>query len=67
MVGVSYLNENNKEKAKIFFQKALASVKLLSEDDWHKAYPGNDPVVAGQGLSEMVTAIEKNLQKANSG
>ena len=41
--------------------RALEEAKKLNERYWEKAYPGNDPRVAAQGLKEMLQAIESNL------
>lgn len=61
MAGLAHMNLGDAERARIYFQKALFWTETLKESDWHKAYPGNDPRVAGQGILEMKRAIEHNL------
>lgn len=61
MRGVSLLNLGRKEEARGELEEALTGAKKLTEEDWHMAYPGNDPRIAKQGLSEMVKAIEHNI------
>lgn len=59
--GIALLNLGEKDTARGLFEQALAEAKLLTSADWELAYPGNDPRIAGQGLTEMVEAIEFNL------
>ncbi|MDO8561019.1 MAG: tetratricopeptide repeat protein [bacterium] len=59
--GVSMLNQNQKEEAKKAFIQAKINANLLTEADWHKAYPGNDPKSAGKGLESMKKIIESDL------
>jgi hypothetical protein len=33
----------------------------MTEQDWGKAYPGNDPLIYGKGLESMRTTINNNL------
>jgi len=61
MYGVSLLNVEEREKAHAVFERALKEAQKLTQNDWERAYPGNDPAVAGQGLAEMIEAIKKNL------
>ncbi|MBI2108958.1 MAG: hypothetical protein HYT93_02125 [Parcubacteria group bacterium] len=61
MTALAHMNLGNNEKAKIYFQKALFWAETLTESDWHRAYPGNDPNVAGQGVYEMKEAIRFNI------
>lgn len=42
--------------------KAKEDATKLVEDDWAKAYPGNDPKIAGRGLSEFKKTIERNIE-----
>ena len=66
MYGLSLMNLGRGEEAIPFLEKALAEAKKLSEADWHKAYPGNDPSVAKTGLEEVVKSITYNLDLAVS-
>ena len=61
MKGLALLNLKRPNEARVFFEKARTQAALLSEEDWHQAYPGNNPSVATQGLFEMRKAIEHNM------
>jgi tetratricopeptide (TPR) repeat protein len=50
-------------EAKTTAQKALPAVQALTEADWLNAYPGNDPLVAKQGLADFKKASQENLEK----
>lgn len=65
-LGASLLNQNKTVEAKNAFLKAKGGAESLSEQDWHKAYPGNDPKSAKNGLESMKEAIELNLRLANN-
>jgi len=39
---------------------ASALAENVKEADWLKAYPGNDPKIAGQGIDALKRSIEKN-------
>lgn len=59
--GTALLNLGEKEKAKAVLKIALEESKKMSEKDWGKAYPGNNPAIYKQGLEEMKAAIRHNL------
>ncbi|MDP3725702.1 MAG: tetratricopeptide repeat protein [bacterium] len=61
MAGISSLNLGDMDNAHAYLEKAILWTETLTEADWHKAYPGNDPRVAGQGIKEMKEAIRANL------
>lgn len=61
MKGVALLNEGKRPDARKVLEQALAQAKALTPEDWQRAYPGNDPTVAHEGLSEMIKAIEFNV------
>lgn len=61
MKGLALLNLGHLNEAREFFEQALSGTVFLTKDSWHRAYPGNDPGIAGQGLREMREAIEKNI------
>lgn len=65
MKGITFLNLGRRGEARQTLQAALDKAKSLGEADWKKAYPGNDPKLARQGLSEMLKAIEVNLSLAS--
>ena len=47
-------------------EKASASVASLSETDWLRAYPGNDPQTGAKGLSTFKKAVADNLRVIQS-
>lgn len=61
-LGVALLNTGDKKGAAESFEKALALVGSMSERDWGVAYPGNDPLIYGAGLSQMKESIRANLE-----
>jgi tetratricopeptide (TPR) repeat protein len=42
---------------------AQGAVEKLTVDVWLNAYPGNDPLIARQGLEQFKTATQTNLEK----
>ncbi len=40
---------------------ASQNVMALKPEDWSKAYPGNDPLIAREGLDAFKSAVEKNI------
>jgi len=61
MKGVALINLDRKNEAKPFLEAARKEAEKLTYDDWVRAYPGNDPAIAEQGLAEIKAAIEANL------
>ena len=59
--GTALLNLGEKEKAKAVLEIALEESEKMSEKDWGKAYPGNNPAIYKQGLEEMKSSIRHNL------
>ena len=64
-LGLALMNLGYVEAAPVF-AFALEEAQKLTVSDWERAYPGNDPRLASQGLSEMVAAIEENLAAAGA-
>ncbi|KKS38293.1 MAG: hypothetical protein A3G49_02530 [Candidatus Sungbacteria bacterium RIFCSPLOWO2_12_FULL_41_11] len=60
-LGVALLNQEKKEEARKILEEAGMAATLLSETDWQKAYPGNNPLWAKTGLEKMKETIEFNL------
>lgn len=60
--GTILLNSNRKDEARQAFLDAKAIVERMSEEDWGRAYPGNDPRIYQTGLSAMMTSIDNNLK-----
>ncbi len=46
---------------------ASQAVLSLSSATWSRAYPGNDPGIADQGLTAFKSAVEKNMHTLDSG
>jgi tetratricopeptide (TPR) repeat protein len=59
--GMSSYNLGDKRQAVEDLLKARDFVKKLTEATWSRAYPGNDPRVAGEGLAAFRQAIEDDL------
>ncbi len=61
MYGLALLNTGEKEKAHTTFSFAYEQALKLSELDWGRSYPGNDPKTWGLGLQEFRDLINKNV------
>lgn len=66
-LGVAQLNLKDYTKAKKSFEKALDLAKKLTENDWRRSYPGNNPLDAKNGLFAFFGAIGENLRRAKAG
>lgn len=60
-LGVALLNEGKKEEAHTVLADALKESEKLTPSDWHRAYPGNDPLLGDTGLQKMREVIKRNL------
>jgi tetratricopeptide (TPR) repeat protein len=61
MRAMSLYNLGDEETALVDLRTAQRKAEMLTEDDWSRAYPGNDPAVAGRGLAAFKEAIRQNL------
>lgn len=61
MRGMARFNLGRREEALTDLSEAREAAKVLVEDDWRKAYPGNDPRAAALGLAELHATIDKNI------
>ena len=59
--GTALLNLGETQAAKEAFLVAIDETEKLTPQQWGGSYPGNDPRVYEQGLSEMKAAIQHNL------
>lgn len=50
------------EEALLAADAAFQHVPAVTEDDWITAYPGNDPLIAGEGVAALRGAITANKQ-----
>lgn len=62
MRAMARFNLGNREGALEDLYAAKERAKLLTEEDWKRAYPGNDPAVSSLGLAELHATIEKNIK-----
>ena len=58
--GVLLMNKGRYTEAKTAFDNAKVAADKLTEEEWGKVYPGNDPRVYGMGLEAMRTNIQNN-------
>ena len=58
--GVLLMNKGRYSEAKAAFDNAKRAVSKLTEEEWGKVYPGNDPRVYGQGLEATKVSIQNN-------
>ncbi len=65
-LGVMELDLGKFSGAVSAFLKAQTLAASLTETDWQRAYPGNDPKLAAGGLEAMRSGIEKNLATARA-
>ena len=63
-LGVALINLEKKDEAHEVLARASRSAASLTEFDWHRAYPGNDPRDAAKGLEEIKRKIEFNIRMA---
>jgi tetratricopeptide (TPR) repeat protein len=63
-LGVMELNLKKPEVALSSFLKAQTAAASLTETDWQRAYPGNDPASAREGIETMKSGIVKNIAAA---
>jgi len=66
-LGVAFLNMGKGNEAKVAFENALRYSEGITETEWRKAYPGNNPASAGEGPQAFRNAIEENLRRAGVG
>lgn len=62
---MSVYNLGDKETARTELLRAQELVNTLTEAEWSRAYPGNDPKIAGKGLAAFKKAIADNLLLVN--
>lgn len=60
--GVAMLNTGERKTAGAILTKALSAAQKLTLEDWQKAYPGNHPSIAPEGLNTLIGTIRKNIQ-----
>ncbi len=65
-LGVAQLNLKEYKAAEKSFTKAGELATKLTEEDWHRSYPGNDPNQTTGGLKAFREAIKENLQQARA-
>lgn len=60
-LGVMEMNTGNIDKAIIALEKAQDFASTLSDADWQRAYPGNNPANARGGSEAMRLSIARNI------
>ncbi len=65
-LGVMELNSGNPTEAVSALTKAQTFAVSLTEVEWQKAYPGNDPSATRAGIEEMQMSIARNLDAARA-
>lgn len=65
-LGVAELNLKEYAEAKKSFEKAQLLAEKLTLTEWQKAYPGNNPAQAQEGLAAFLKAINGNFNRAES-
>ena len=65
-LGEAGLNLKKYTGAADSFKKAKELAEKLTINDWARAYPGNNPASAEEGLSAFIAAIEENLRRAEN-
>lgn len=63
-LGVAHLNLKEYREAKNAFVHAKEYAETLTEAEWQKSYPGNNPGSATSGLRAFHTAVEENLTRS---
>ena len=63
-LGVAQLNLKKYNDAEKSFRKALELARNMTENEWARAYPGNNPKESSGGLRSFTAAVETNLRKA---
>ena len=59
--GVALLNTGERKEAGSVLARSLIAAQKLTSKDWQKAYPGNHPSIADQGLASLMATIRTNL------
>ncbi len=65
-LGVAELNLKKYSGAADSFRKAKELAEKLTINDWARAYPGNNPLSAEDGLAAFIAAVKENLHRAES-
>lgn len=59
------ISKKDYSNAKIACERARKSINTMNENDWGRAYPGNDPRIYITGLQAMKLSIDNNLAIIN--
>lgn len=58
--GIAYLNLGDRARGRYFLDRAQEEAEQLTPSEWLRAYPGNDPQMAEQGLTEFLETLQQN-------
>lgn len=61
MRGMARFNMGERDEALADLLRAKEGAAGVAEDDWRRAYPGNDPRIASLGLAELHATIDNNI------
>jgi tetratricopeptide (TPR) repeat protein len=59
------ISKKDFSNAKTACERAQESINKMDENDWGRAYPGNDPRIYRTGLNAMKRSIDSNLAIIN--
>src|SRR3989338_1757379 len=63
-LGVAQLNLKKYNDAEKSFRKALKLARNMTENEWARAYPGNNPEESARGLDAFKIAVQANFNTA---
>ncbi len=63
---VAELNLGKYKEAELYFTKSYDAFMAMSEEEWGRSYPGNDPAQYASGLEQIRTAVAHNLTLVHS-
>lgn len=63
-LGVAQLNLKKYSDAADSFKKAESLAEKLTINDWARAYPGNNPASAEEGLGRFLEVLKENIRRA---
>lgn len=61
-LGAAYFTLGQYDLARDYYAKALEGAKKMTVEEWLVAYPAHDPKTAEDGIKQIISGIEKNLE-----
>ncbi len=65
-IGVSLLAQGRGPEAALYFKDARTGFQNMTAAEWGGAYPGNSPDEHERGLAASLSAVERNIERAES-